>query len=265
MDARPVWPARLVLCDDVAQSGWILPRLLAWGSNGTPVASLVPRGFDAYVRVLHPASTGPEGGAVRWRAVAEATGRTFHPLVQFERIADPATREALGSVSPPRVGHLDPATCAALYGQLAGWTATPEDCWFGVWDGWGSFGYPRSMAFLGPRRKGQRQVEAELKALGRRLGASPRFHHPCRDYYLAHGPVVTACELVESATAVTPSLAWPGDRTFVVATEIDFDSTLVACPAACAEALLANPALEAVPVQPDDRLDLGGDVRNPVR
>ena len=121
------------------------------------------------------------------------------------------------------------------------------------------------MAFLGSGREHRRQVEAELKALGRRLKTSPRFHHPGRDYFLAHGPVGTACELVGSVVAVTPSLAWPSDRAWVVATEIDFDSTLVACTAACADALVANPALEAVPVQPDDRLDLGGDVRNPER
>ena len=267
MDSRPVWPARLDLCNDVAESAWILPRLLDWGRTiGTPVTSLVPRGYDAYVRVLHPASAGPEGETVRWRAIAETTGRVFHPLVQFERIFDPAALEAAnGSVAPPRVGHLGLATCAALYGQLAGWTTTPEDCWFGIWDGWGSFGYPRSMVFFGPGRTGQRQVEADLEALARRLETSPRFRHPDRDYFLAHGPLGAACDLVGSVVAVTPNLAWPRDRAWVVATEIDFDSTLVACPAACAEALLANPALEAVRVGPRERLDLGGDVRNPER
>ena len=44
-----------------------------------------------------------------------------------------------------------------------------------------------------------------------------------------------------------PQIAWPRDRTWVLATEIDVDSTYVAGPASVVEAVLADPALEAVP------------------
>ncbi len=47
-----------------------------------------------------------------------------------------------------------------------------------------------------------------------------------------------------------------------VATEIDFDSTVVAASEECAAALLADDRLEALAVQPEDRLAIGGDVLN---
>lgn len=259
--ARPVWPESLELSTDASESSWILPRLLAWGIGGTRVASVVPAGYEAYVRILHPAGAGM-GQTVPWQTVAEATGSVFHPLVQFARIYDP---EALGGnhwISAPAEGRLDADTCHLLYGLRAGWTATPGGCCFGIWDGWGSFGSPRSIGFFGPRGDGERRVEKELSALARRVARAPRFHHPDRDYLLARGPVTAACALIESFAGITPSLAWPSDRAWVVGTEIDFDSTLVACSAGCAAALLASPGLEGVPVQPDDRLDIDGDVIN---
>jgi hypothetical protein len=48
----------------------------------------------------------------------------------------------------------------------------------------------------------------------------------------------------------------------VVATEIDFDSTIVATTNAGAEALLTCEELEALQVPPDGRLDLDGDEIN---
>jgi hypothetical protein len=58
---------------------------------------------------------------------------------------------------------------------------------------------------------------------------------------------------------LTPQLWWPEDRAWVVATEIDFDSTIVATTTAGAEALLDCEGLEALLVPADGRLDEGGD------
>ena len=54
---------------------------------------------------------------------------------------------------------------------------------------------------------------------------------------------------------------WPEDRLWFVATEIDFDSTLVACTRACANALLRS-ELEAMEVSAETRLDIDGDTVN---
>ena len=52
-----------------------------------------------------------------------------------------------------------------------------------------------------------------------------------------------------------------GDRAWFVATEIDFDSTLVGCTRACATALLAS-ELEVMEVSAETRLDIDGDTVN---
>jgi len=54
----------------------------------------------------------------------------------------------------------------------------------------------------------------------------------------------------------------PEDRAWVVATEIDFDSSIVATNNTGAEGLLTCEGLEALPVPSDGRLDLDGDEIN---
>jgi len=60
----------------------------------------------------------------------------------------------------------------------------------------------------------------------------------------------------------SPNLLWPVDRSWCVATEIDFDSTLVGGSAELIAAVLANPDLEAFPVRPDDSLQADADTVN---
>jgi hypothetical protein len=49
-------------------------------------------------------------------------------------------------------------------------------------------------------------------------------------------------------------LFWPTDRSWCVATEVDFDSTLVGGDADLIAAILAEPDLETWAVEPDDDL-----------
>jgi hypothetical protein len=60
----------------------------------------------------------------------------------------------------------------------------------------------------------------------------------------------------------SPNLLWPVDPSWCVATEIDFDSTLVGGSARLIEAVLADPRLEALPVRPDDSLQADADTVN---
>ena len=57
---------------------------------------------------------------------------------------------------------------------------------------------------------------------------------------------------------------WPADRAWCVATEIDFDSTLIGGTAQLARQLLNDPALDAWPVNPTDSLAADADLLNPV-
>ena len=60
----------------------------------------------------------------------------------------------------------------------------------------------------------------------------------------------------------SPSLSWSADHSWCVATEIDFDSTLVAGSVELIAAMLAHPDLEAWPVRAHDSLQFDGDLIN---
>jgi len=254
------WPADIVLETDLSPSTWIAPRLLPWGREGTPIASVVPTGYPAYVRVLHPASApGPLDPSVTWREVTDWSGRTYHSLMQFQRIAEPVhpTDRPRPFDGSPRTGHMSLSLCTALYEFLAGWTTSP-DCWLGIWEGWGGLQYPQSMSFFGDKP----EDDSGLVDLATRVSEAPRFEHPARRYLLARAPIASVPTLADWPLGISPSLAWPDDHAWCVGTEIDFDSTLVAMSTECAAALLSDDRFEAVTVQPRDRLDLYGDVVN---
>src|SRR5437870_5403566 len=130
---------------DLSPSGWIAPRLLPWGVEvGTRVASVVPTGYAAYVRVLHPAGRREHGAPrpVAWREVAAWSGRVCHPLAQYDRLSEPVGTPpgAAPMEYSPEAGRLPQPLCERLFEVLSSWTATPGSCWFGIWEGWGSLG-----------------------------------------------------------------------------------------------------------------------------
>ncbi len=97
----------------------------------------------------------------------------------------------------------------------------------------------------------------------------PRVRLPGRDYLLLTGPLHAATSLgwwptPMSFQAQSPNLFWPADRVWCVATEIDFDSTLVAGTRTLIGAFLNEPILDAWPLHPDDSLASDTDQVNPV-
>jgi len=62
--------------------------------------------------------------------------------------------------------------------------------------------------------------------------------------------------------AQSPSILWPDDHSWVLATEIDFDSTLVAGTTALIRELVQTPGLEVFPIRTDADLTWDGDVLN---
>ncbi len=62
--------------------------------------------------------------------------------------------------------------------------------------------------------------------------------------------------------AQSPSILWPDDHAWVLATEIDFDSTLVAGTRALVRELMETPGLEVLSVRTDADLTRDGDVLN---
>jgi hypothetical protein len=274
----PVWPEDVVLQrEDLSPSDWLLPRLLPFGSGlGTRVASIVPSGYPAYARILHPAGrTEPDPVTtwrqvdVRWRDVADWSGRTYHPLMQFERLRlarpDSSYRPPYGQ--EPDTGHLSSDQCRLLFATLERWTKTPEACWMGIWEGWdGLTSGSWAIYSSDPENTGSRERQKELERINKdveelamRIDAAPRFDHPDRAYLLAKAASRSVCQLGQGLLGVMPNLVWPEDRAWCVATEVDFDSTLIAVSEECFAALLSEDGLEVLRVEAEDRLDIDGD------
>ncbi|MGP7996880.1 MAG: hypothetical protein ACLPKI_06090 [Streptosporangiaceae bacterium] len=77
--------------DEVGAADWIAGRLLPLAAG--QVTSVVPAGFEAYSRVLHPAEEPGTGDRlVRWAEVAAWSGRPLRRDAQFHSVAPPPVR-----------------------------------------------------------------------------------------------------------------------------------------------------------------------------
>jgi hypothetical protein len=227
---------KLTPSEEIEAAEWIGGRLHPFGQD---VGSVVPTGFEAYVRIFHPASrlAGAEQVEVRWSDVAEWSGRTVHPEMQFHAIAVPIphreTRLQAWSYEPP-LGALSQGQVRALVGLLATHTATPDACWFCVWAGYGFF---------------------NTSGVNWRKGKLVRL--PARDYLLFKGPLALALGHRDG-----PNLWWPDDRSWCVASEIDFPYTYVGGPKLLIDEILADPSLEALPAALDHGITAFSDTVN---
>ncbi|QIM20196.1 hypothetical protein G7075_01935 [Phycicoccus sp. HDW14] len=211
---------------DVSVGEWLVQRLDrrpdAWGTAG----SVVPTGFARVVRVLHPVG---EGGAT-WASVAARTGRTMHPLVQWRSIADHAV-DGRSSDIDPEEGSIPAETLEAVLRHCP----ADGEVVHAVWDGFGG---------VDP--------------------ATPLLPGHGRCYALFAGPraAVTDWPGLDTPWHQSANLVWPADRSWCVATEIDWDFTLVACADGVADALRAEPDLETYDVAVTDDLTWAGDRLN---
>lgn len=195
----------------------------------------------------------------------------------------------------PEEGRLDADALAAVAAHLAGHTTTPDAGYAAVWEGWGGLlgakvsggssavlryvgdVEPRHRAMLGASYKDAfnnvfRRPRWEPGLLSDEISRGPRLELPGRGHVLfrAAPREWTDAGWVERApwreeTPVwtrSPSLIWPDDRAWVLVTEIDFDSTIVAGPSALIRALVADEGVEALPVREDVDLSWDADDLN---
>jgi hypothetical protein len=221
--AEPEWT------DTIDAADWIAERLSV--ENWPQITSLVPAGFQAYARVLHPADEPSNGSGrlMRWREVAGWSGIPLRDDAQFHSIAMPPNRPATESpvVQGPRLGSLYAPDALALANIGERWTATADRCWFCVWEGYGW--HPDS------------------------LRHGPRVQLPRRDYVMCMGPVASVLGPLSGAPMErSPNLWWPHDRAWCVASDIDLPWTYVGGPSGMIEELLSDEGLEALRVDLND-------------
>jgi hypothetical protein len=172
---------------DPAAADWIVHRVRDWGPPGMAlptVGSLLPPGFDRYIRI--------------------------------------------DSVDPKRLGSLDHLQAQVLIPILRTATQTPDQCFLCIWSGYG-WGWLTEL-----------QPFANVAA-------------PHRRYVMFQGGLA-AINMDRDGAFHSPSLWWPLDRHWCVATDVDLASTYVGCSAQTAFALSEHPRLQCDIVGLDDFL-----------
>ena len=226
---------------DVPVADWVRDRLAPWEDR--TLGMVVPRGYEAYARILHPPSL-PDGTPTTWDAVCATTGHRAHALMQWDN---------LGADWPgqdPYAGSLEAEPLTVLADELASFTR--GWCYFALWDGFGWMHGSPAISFTDGRRV--------PPAFPRDVISGPRLHLPARGYLLFRGQLTDLGHLGWTYRGGTedlqsPNLMWPADKSWFVATEIDFDSTLVGGTEELVETLLATEGLEAWRVEVSDSLD----------
>jgi hypothetical protein len=278
---------------DVASGRWIGDRLEGWGTVG----GVAGRDFEAYARVFHPAearrvtSTDPldvEFRMAPWREIASAQGNRWHPEAQWGALSGNASGDIeLGDgwlVAEPSRGRLPLTQLAAICEVLL--MHGPPEVMLGLWEGWGDLHPGSGSRFLAlnsepltPRqlRSQEERLHSEHAAsvdpeVARALSAGTLLELPGRNYVLlaAHLGEFLDTDWVSTAGigwhfgwGPTPNLIWPADRSWLLASEIDFDSTLVGGSRAIVDAVLADERLEVAEVTADTDLTITGDRINP--
>lgn len=194
------------LQNDLSPARWVADRFHDFGVD---VGSVVPEGFDAYVRLLHPAwrSEGGKDVPVSWGAIAAANDRVVHPEMQWPNIS--GMWEHTGKSAPglwdagPEDGTLPRSLAGVLREILPGHTGTPDEVWWCVWNGYGDYTFQPAPT-------------------------TPLLRLPAREYFLLSGSIDGITEsLIKTFFWQNANLWWSDDRKWCVATEIDYCWTYV--------------------------------------
>jgi len=236
--------------EQVNEADWIAERLSEGWARTT---SLVPSGYEAYARILHPAAE-PDmdlGRLVRWREVAAWSGMPMRKNAQFHSISLPPERPATEPPDfgqGPREGSLYAPDALVVAEIGRGWTTTPDRCWFCVWDG---YGWDNALWLT---ERGAPEPAPISDPIPESVRQGPRVHLPLeRNHFLYSGPVEAVVATYPlSRPAQSPNLWWPQDRAWCVTTELDLQWTYVAGPSEMIEQLLGDDRIEVLPVGPDD-------------
>ncbi|WP_315093707.1 hypothetical protein [uncultured Cellulomonas sp.] len=243
---------------------WLRLRL---GPFGPAVGSLVPRGFAAYARVLHPMADEAQR-PVRWAEVAAATGRVLHPTAQSWRLMRRSAPFG-GSWSGPDAVQGSLPELRAVARVLGAHTAPDEDLVAAFWEGTSWEGGMMLFAWVGepdgelpPPRPAPPELDPDVLH-------GPKLGLPHRAYLLFRATPDDLVALADGQARAdvdpfrpgwrTPNLLWPADHSWCLATEVDLDSTVVGGSRALVGDLLSAADLEVLEVVETDSLGYDDD------
>lgn len=188
----------LSVCTDISSSAWLVGQDISWHQ----LSVKGPVGFPAYARLRFLPDTPFEGQKTTDVGFAESWYEHNSESEQFSVVLE----------------------------ILAGYTSTPDDCYFCLWDGWG------------------------CEVIGDDI---PMVKIPNRDYWLFRGALTDWDEWGPDAqfsprgvSDVDPAFIWPADHAWCVANDVDPDFAVIAGPTEAIQLLIADPRIDAVTVAP---------------
>jgi hypothetical protein len=211
-------------CSDLSAAGWITSSDLRWEQ----LVTFGPSGFPAYARL-------------RLLPDPEHPGQAENDA----HIEDDRASES--------------AQLGAVLQMLSRHTRTPDDCYFCLWDGWGSGIYGGD---------GMREVDLQTGTTHAGPQMTPAFPPtvlhgpkvvvPNRAYFLFHGKI---SELGEWGAAEMwpgqprsdmpdPAFIWPADHAWCIAHDVDPHWIGIGAGKEAIEELIAHPLLDVVPADP---------------
>jgi len=221
---------------DASAGRWIVQSTS--GEFGATVPNLLPQGFEAYVRVFHPMTRSTPG---------------------------PGTLPNLPAVVRVLADHTTASTgVAAIWEGWGGLVSSQGRLTMKLSARSGSFDGPLARAASATRAAYQRvrshfayrEAPPGSGVLPADVATGPKLELPGRAYFLAHLDLadLSADDWEQRAIWAdppfvhTPSLLWPDDHAWCLATEVDLDSTLIGGSRALAAALIAAPGLEVLEI-----------------
>jgi len=193
----------LQYCTDVSAADWIVQADIPW----TQLLEFGPPDFPAYARLRFIPDPTPPGQAEGDVDIAED-----HPsdMQQTQRALD----------------------------HLRHFTATPEDCYFCVWEGYSDVNFRLSV------------LDGPMVIITRRI------HY--RRYFLFHGSLADLGSWNETFDGgdayadLPPAFAWPLDHSWCFASDVDPHWAGIGAEQAAIDTLLNAPDLDVVPARPTE-------------
>lgn len=186
------------------------------------LGSLLPVGFESYVRVLHPCH--PSLPARRdWEGLAERAGVTLDPISRWDDLVARALTRGYGDPGSPALGELEVTEFQALQ-QLVQRSGEDNrnDVFGAFWSGYGFFD------------DGQREMATDIGS---------------RDYVIFRGHATDMQELtVGNGIWHSPNYWWAANRSWCVVTDMDMDSTFVGARNVTVDRVIASGVFEVLHV-----------------
>lgn len=218
------------------------------------VHSVVPVGFEAYTRILHPFDSRNSDHEIPWRDVATWSGRTVHRLAQSPAIATPASAYSPTTTAPfystnPMRG-LPADQMRSLIPMLESETSC-DDVYAAVWSGYST---QQHYSVFEPFR----EVDQLLRCC---FGEYLIFEGPLRLVASFSDFVATSANghpVIQGA----PNFLWPQDCAWIFGSAIDLPSTYVGGSRLLISGILNCEQLESFPAVLTDLVSTDSDSIN---